>query len=126
MKRIFTSIALTAALTTAAAADEKFLEGFPDVPLLEGLTEIADERVVFDTPAGTVAQTALVSDKGADEALKRYGNTLTAFGWQCKRVARALTCAREENKLLFKGEQTADSAERIILRLEPNKYPDMP
>lgn len=123
MKRMthFILGAVLAVASISAYAQQVFLEGFPDVPLLDGVNEIAEERVVFDTPAGTVAQTVLLGEKGAKEALSRYAANLPTFGWQCSHTQISLTCARDENILLFKTTETAEKSGRIILRLEPTK-----
>lgn len=107
--------------TNQAVSEDRFLEGFPDVPLLDGIEEIAEERVVFDTPGGTVAQTAFVIKSPIDQLLAGYSNALTAFGWTCSRAPLVMNCVREGSKLLFKGEEDASLGKRIILRLQPSE-----
>jgi len=116
--------ALILALTSnalAIVADDAFLEGFPDVPLIEGISEITSERIVFDTPSGTVAEILMASTGPAKQVLDRYAAALPAFGWLCQRSDLTLRCAREGYSLLFTNKSPGKGKERIILRLEPNK-----
>jgi len=123
MRNLFISIMLLSVPSVAfvADADEVFLEGFPDVPLLEGVREKQEDRVVFDTLGGTVAQTVLISEKAASTVLARYATALPTFGWQCNHSSQQLQCKREGNGLLFSSQNAGEKAARIILRLEPNK-----
>jgi len=122
-------ILIVAAITFPLGAQETkqaFLEGFPDVPLLEGMHEVASERIVFDAPSGTVAQTELTVSGTAKTALDQYLAALPAFGWQCQRAKNALLCVLDGNKLMFNSKNFSGKNERIILRLEPSSSPDMP
>lgn len=89
-------IALFAALPLRA--DSSFLEGFPDVPLLNGFAEQAEDRMIFDTVAGTIAETVLTSPHS--DALDRYESALKGLGWSCptREVAR-LSCMKDHQNL---------------------------
>lgn len=64
------------------STDSDFIADFGDVPLMNGLTELDDERVIFDTEAGTIAETVLVGNvKGAD-ILTFYKQSLKQLGWE--------------------------------------------
>ncbi len=77
-------IALLNAAPRAGASDPVFLDGFPAVPLLEGFSEDTEARLVFDTVAGTIAETAVYSD--FSDGLVRYEEALSGLGWVCVRV----------------------------------------
>lgn len=112
----------SAALSFTVGAEEPtFLEGFPDVPLPPEVTEDDAERVVFDTPSGTFAETSIRGDMKGREILDLYENKLIPFGWNCQRHPMSLTCTRENNRLLFLDKTPAKRTGLIILRLEPLK-----
>lgn len=91
---------------TPAEAVPAFIEGFGDVPLLSGFTYNPDQTVIFDTPAGTIAETLLFPiDKTPaplEKTLKDYQRVLTPLGWQCQ-IAAALLCAKDQVKLVLKN-----------------------
>ncbi|WP_417450591.1 hypothetical protein [Kordiimonas sp.] len=101
------------------ADEDVFLDGLPDVPQLEMVTAIEGEPVIFDTPAGTVAEYRLLVSTTSDEAIAAYNSALTGLGWACTEAAYVMTCAREENRLVFTQAENEADDHRIILRLEP-------
>jgi len=127
VKKLLRHILLVALTSVGPSvfAQEVFLEGFPDVPLLQGIQEISEERIVFDTLAGTVAQTELAYEGPAKKALDLYNSSLPAFGWKCERAQLSLGCVRGDNKILFTNKNHSENNGRIILRLEPVEQPDM-
>ncbi|MFC3052216.1 hypothetical protein [Kordiimonas pumila] len=112
-------LALFFITTSAWSADQVFLEGFPDVPLLDGLSEQADDRVIFDTPSGTVAETVIRAKIPAKQVLNTYSKELVTFGWDCARGPLSLTCERENDRLVFLDDDPDASEGIMILRLEP-------
>lgn len=117
---IITALAFTFA-SSAFAAEDGFIEGFPDIPKLETVSEIVGEPVVFDTPSGTVAEaTLLTSTKGA-EALNAYKIALSALGWSCRHAQDNLRCTRGDNMVTFLNDAPKAETGRIILRLAPKK-----
>lgn len=102
-----------------AYAAEDFIEGLPDVPQLEIVTGIEGEPVIFDTPSGTVAEFTLILAASAQETADAYNAALTGLGWACLPEPALLTCAREENRLVFTKPEHDGTDRRIILRLEP-------
>jgi len=107
-------------LTALASADEQvYIEGFPDVPLLTELSEQAADRVVFDAPSGTVAETVIRGKIPAKDIINAYAQELIPFGWDCIRQPMTLTCVREKNRLVFLNDNPAEKSGLIILRLEP-------
>lgn len=113
---------VSATFAFAISAEEPdFIEGFPDVPLLPEVTEDQAERVVFDTPSGTVAETSIRANMKGRKILDLYEDKLIPFGWKCQRHPMSLTCKRENNRLLFLDKTPAKRNGIIILRLEPLK-----
>lgn len=117
----YLGLAIFITLTGATAAEDTFIEGFPDVPLLAGIQEDESSRTVFDTPSGTVAETTLIADQSAQDILLRYAADLPALGWACNGVATELHCVRESDELVFEPGTSAPGTARIILRLVPRK-----
>ncbi len=118
-KILLWTVALLTVPLNAQDIEQAFIDGFPDVPLLAGMQEIAEERLVFDTPAGTVAQSELKGEKSAKAALDRYQNALPTFGWHCERSTLKLVCLLDGNRLTFTRKTAPKKSGRIILRLEP-------
>jgi len=118
---ISTLMLVLASCAQIAWADETFIAGFPDVPLIEGVREVTTERIVFDTPSGTVAEILITSIGPAKQVLDRYATALPAFGWLCQREALKLSCVREGNSLSFTNKNPKNKSGRIILRLEPKQ-----
>ncbi|TNE61402.1 MAG: hypothetical protein EP335_15565 [Alphaproteobacteria bacterium] len=112
------SIALFATVSAMADSDS-FIDGFPDVPLLPGLNENPDDRTVFDTPSGTVAETTLLADRPAAAVIDDYSSDLPVLGWACDRDGRTLSCRRENDKLVFFDANPGENRGIIVLRLEP-------
>lgn len=86
--RVMAAVVLFLHLTGALAygqsisTDSDFIADFGDVPLMNGLTELDDERVIFDTEAGTIAETVLVGNIKGAEILAFYMQSLKQLGWQ--------------------------------------------
>ncbi len=110
---------VAAAVSFSAKADQVFLEGFPDVPLLEGVEEQAGGKVVFDAPSGTVAETVIRASENSRTVLDSYIKELPVLGWKCDRLPQGLRCKREGNNLVFLDQAPNAASALIILRLEP-------
>lgn len=106
---------------SAASAEDVFIEGLPDVPQLSMVTSIDGEPVIFDTPSGTFAEFVLNLSVTTSAALQAYNEALTGLGWACTSSASDMTCAREENRLVFSTPKDGANTKRIILRLEPQE-----
>ena len=73
--------ALGALLMVSSAQAGDFFDGFPDLPLMPGLTERPEAAVVFDHASGQVA-TAVASGPVEPAAIRRfYRRTLPPLGW---------------------------------------------
>ena len=73
--------ALGALLMVSSARAGDFFDGFPDLPLMPGLTERPESAVVFDHATGQVA-TAVASGPVEPAAIRRfYRRTLPPLGW---------------------------------------------
>ena len=79
--RLAVLFALAALLVAAGVRAGDFFDGFPDLPLMPGLTERPEAGVVFDHAGGQVA-TAVASGPVEPAAIRRfYRRTLPPLGW---------------------------------------------
>ncbi len=106
-------------LAAPLRAEESFIDGFPDVPLLSGVRGIDGESVFFDTPSGTIAEVKLLVEGGGDKLMADYAEALAGLGWACTKSPQALRCEREENRLIFFDPDPRVKNGTVILRLEP-------
>lgn len=67
---------------SALAADAAYSGVIEDLPLMPGMTESADDAVVFDKPAGRILETSAETDATPAAVEKFYAETLPPLGWQ--------------------------------------------
>lgn len=67
-------------LASAQAADN-FVFGFEDLPLMDGLTQVAQDSVLFDTPQGRIVQASAVGNATEASVIAFYDSTLPQLGW---------------------------------------------
>lgn len=73
---------VVAALTIGAVrADESFVPGVDDLPLMPGLAAMAGQSVVFDAPGGRVVEAWAEGAVSPAAVLTFYGSTLPQLGW---------------------------------------------
>ncbi len=66
----------------APAADDNFVTGIEDLPLMEGLAEDAGAGMVFDTPEGRIVEAVAGGEVSRDAVLRFYADTLPQLGWR--------------------------------------------
>jgi formamidopyrimidine-DNA glycosylase len=86
ISRIFLATLVLLILTgiplAEAAETPQFFSSVPDMPLMEGLTELTDQTVVFDKPEGRIIESvALIERLSPGNVLKFYNDTLPQLGW---------------------------------------------
>lgn len=59
-----------------------FVGGFEDLPLMAGLAEVVDARVIFDKPDGRIVEAFAVGDVDADAVRNFYAGALPQLGWR--------------------------------------------
>lgn len=86
MKRIslktFWIVALGVFISMAAVRAEQPLEILTGIPVMAGLSEDLDERIIFDKPEGRIIHVALKGDVSREAALGFYRDALYQLGWQ--------------------------------------------
>lgn len=65
-----------------AAETARFFNALPDVPLMEGLTELGDQTVVFDKPEGRIVESvAFMGAQNSAKVMQYYQDALPQLGW---------------------------------------------
>ena len=65
----------------AAAADAVYFSSLDDIPVMPGLTELADRSLEFDSPTGRIIEAYAEGSVAAAQVLTFYGETLPQLGW---------------------------------------------
>jgi hypothetical protein len=74
-------LVLVAAPVEAADPAPGFVAGTEDVPLMQGLANVADSLVVFDKPEGRIVETEAAGKVTRAAVEKFYAKTLPQLGW---------------------------------------------
>ena len=82
--RIMVSVCLAGllALHTAPGAEDGFVAGFTDLPLLPGLLVADDATVVFEKPGGRLVRAIAKGDRTEEAFWRFYEETLPELGWR--------------------------------------------
>jgi hypothetical protein len=72
---------LAAAVAAPRAQDAGFVAGVDDLPLMPGLSGIADSGLVFDTPSGRIVEAYAQGGVARAAVLAFYRKTLPQLGW---------------------------------------------
>lgn len=94
--RCFSFVALLLWAGTESARAEGFITGLGDIPLMDGLGEVAGGGMVFDTPAGRIAEAYAAGNVSRDAVLAFYAAALPQLGWSPEGAA----AYRREGELL--------------------------
>lgn len=84
---VFLSVAATASpvVGPAAWAEDRFVTGIDDLPLMTGLSPLAGQGVVFDAPGGRIVEAWAEGAVSRAAVLSFYGSTLPQLGWTAAR-----------------------------------------
>ncbi|MCF4167446.1 hypothetical protein L2U69_17495 [Zavarzinia compransoris] len=105
----------------AAASPTRFLTGSEDVPLMEGLSEVADTRVVFDTPGGRIVGVDTRGEVDVETVRHYYLESLPALGWtRDGSGGDALTWRRDTEILEITVGEGADGLVVVRFELRPH------
>ncbi len=76
------AVVITMVLAGAGArAAERFFSAISDLPMMAGLVEVADARMVFDKPEGRIVQVAASGTVTRTDVLRFYTDVLPRLGW---------------------------------------------
>jgi hypothetical protein len=73
-----------AAVSLAAIAGDnaRFVAGLEDLPLMPGLSAVADAGLVFDTPQGRIVEAFVAGPVTPNAVRAFYSETLPQLGWR--------------------------------------------
>ena len=77
---VIAALLLLAAI--GAEAGPAYVPGTEDVPLMPGLTSVADSQLVFDKPQGRIIQISARGVVHRADVLAFYGQSLPSLGWR--------------------------------------------
>lgn len=90
------------------AEPQRFFSVIQDVPLMPGLSEMADQAVMFDKPGGRFAESlADMGDLAPVSVAEYYARSLPQFGWQKSGENRYI---RGHETLILEFEQSSGRA----------------
>lgn len=92
-----------------AAADSRFAEAIPDLPLMDGLVE-QPGAVVFDKPSGRIVEMEASGPLSQPEIEAFYRRTLPSLGWESAGDT-LYRRAQEQLRLVFQS-----AAESVTVR----------
>ena len=82
MTRLVSALLVALVLAgTALGAEPRYLASLEELPLMPGLTELADRGVDFDSPEGRIVEAYAQGPVARDDVLRFYAETLPQLGW---------------------------------------------
>ena len=88
----------------------------PDLPLMDGLQELADQGFAFDQPQGRVVETMAYGDQRSlspDGIRRFYDSALPSLGWRSAGAGRYIR-GQETLTIRIRAERDASIAEFLI------------
>lgn len=116
MMRTLLIAAVLAAAAVGAAAQERFVGGTEDLPLMAGLSEVAGRGMVFDTPAGRIVEAYARGPVTREQVLEFYAATLPQLGW---RADGAAAFRREDEVLKLEFPAPGPDGLVVLFTLSP-------
>ena len=80
-RRFALALALSV-LVAPARAQEAFVAGVEDIPLMAGLSEVPQLTLIFDAPSGRVVEAYAEGRVERASVSRFYARTLPELGWQ--------------------------------------------
>ena len=100
----------------AANSADNFVFGFEDLPLMEGLNQVSQDSVLFDTPQGRIVQASAVGMIAEAEVIVFYDSTLPQLGW----TRTAAATYQREGEVLRLEFSTKDQLLLVAFLAEPS------
>ena len=115
--RLAAAMFVVAAMSAARAGDPPaYVAGIDDLPLMPGLTMVADTGVVFDKPSGRIVESYAEGQVGRAQVAAFYAATLPQLGWRA-RQSNVFVRESERLSLIFLG---GDGDLIVRFTLEPD------
>lgn len=106
-------------LLIANAYATSFIDGFEDIPLVEGFRQINNQNFSFGNEEGGYTEAVLWAKKGKtfNDVIQFYVETLPKLGWGLKNKSdKALVFTRDNNTLEILRQETRPLKVRISLK----------
>ena len=110
---VFAALALASVPAGLSAAE--FFSSIDDLPLAPGLTEIVEEGVEFDSPAGRIVTAVAEGDVRPDAVRAFYRRALPPLGW----VPAPGGAYRREGEVLTLRLDSEGKAAKLMIRVVP-------
>ena len=106
--------------TVAGAEEPPNLEGLVGIPVMAGLVEDLDQRIIFDKPEGRIIHVVLKGDVSLDEAFRFYQEVLYQLGWELPqdRTMHSIIFNRDQEYLTVSAVQVEPL--ELIFDLKPS------
>ena len=106
--------------TVAGAEEPSNLEGLVGIPVMAGLVEDLDQRIIFDKPEGRIIHVVLKGDVSLDEAFRFYQEVLYQLGWELPqdRTRHSIIFNRDQEYLTVSAVQVEPL--ELIFDLKPS------
>ncbi len=115
MKSFFYTLAFLSIFFFSQPAESAFIEGFEDLPLAEGLTQIEKGSLSFGNEEIRLIERYLTSNTISFSEVKNfYEETLPQLGWQPKEISENKISFERDGEILEIG---AESVSPLIVRL---------
>ncbi len=116
MRALLIAAVVAATAAVGAAAQERFVGGTEDLPLMAGLSEVAGRGMVFDTPGGRIVEAYARGPVTRDQVLEFYAVTLPQLGW---RAVGAAAFRREDEVLKLEFPAPGPNGLLVLFTLAP-------
>lgn len=97
----------------------EFFQSIDDLPVAPGLTEVVDEGVEFDSPAGRIVTAVAAGDARSDAVRAFYRKALPSLGWS----AAPDGTYRRDGEVLTLRFETVEKAVKLRIRVVPAQPP---
>ncbi|WP_145683001.1 hypothetical protein [Azospirillum brasilense] len=97
---------------SARADSARYVEGMGDVPVMPGLAPAEEAPLVFDKPAGRIAQSVMAGAMDRNAVLSFYNQTMPQLGWSRapQRAGGSASFLREGEELRLEFVEPARAA----------------
>ncbi len=102
---------------SGAVRADSFFELAQDLPLMAGMTEIAEQSVVFDKPDGRIVEAHAKGRLSRERVLRFYAEILPELGWR----AAAAGSYRRDGELLRLSVSQVDAMARLKIAISPDE-----
>lgn len=105
-------------MSTYVLSEEKIVNGFDNLPLIDGLSQIEDKSFLFDTPYGRIIHAFAIGNLDKIKVASFYNTTLPQLGW---REVEQMKFYRDGEYLRVEVESLEDKNIGVYFLLRPSQ-----